>query len=68
MDAKDDWDVVMLKLEHFQSVAAAHFALVEEQKLEDWIQCASQKNAEFLKGLNDLKSEGLHKMLNGTFE
>jgi hypothetical protein len=37
MDAENNWDVVMLKPEHFQSVAAANFALAEEQKLEDQI-------------------------------
>jgi hypothetical protein len=68
MDVEDNWDVVMLKPEHFQSVAAAHFALVEEQKMEDWIWCASQKDAEVLEGLNDLKSKGLCKMLDGTFK
>jgi hypothetical protein len=35
MDAKDNWDVVMLKPEHFQSGAAAHYALVEERKLDN---------------------------------
>jgi hypothetical protein len=44
MDAEDNWDVVMLKPEHFQSVAAAHFASVEERMLEDQIQYASQKD------------------------
>jgi hypothetical protein len=37
MDAEDNWDVVMLKPEHFQSVAAAHFASAEERKLEERI-------------------------------
>jgi hypothetical protein len=68
MDAEDNWDVVMLKSEHFQSVAMAHFALAEERKLEDQIRCASQKDAEVLEGLNNLKSKGLRKMLDGTFE
>jgi hypothetical protein len=37
MDVEDNRDVVMLKPEHFQSVAAAHFALAEERKLEERI-------------------------------
>jgi hypothetical protein len=37
MDAEDNWDVVMLKPEHFRSVAAAHFASAEERKLEERI-------------------------------
>jgi hypothetical protein len=68
MDAEDNWDVVMLKPEHFQSVAAAHFVSAEEWKLEDQIRCASQKDAEVLKGLDDLKFKGLRKMLDGMFE
>jgi hypothetical protein len=68
MDAEDNRDVVMLKPEHFRSVAAAHFALAEERKLEERIRRASQKDAEVLEGLNDLKSKGLRKMLDGTFE
>jgi hypothetical protein len=68
MDVEDNWDVVMLKPEHFRSVAAAHFALAEEQKLEDQIRPASQKGAEVLEGLNDLKFKGLCKMLDGTFK
>jgi hypothetical protein len=68
MDAEDNWDVVMLKPEHFRSVAATHFASAEERKLEDRIRRASQKDAEVLEGLNDLKSKGLRKMLDGTFE
>jgi hypothetical protein len=36
--------------------------------MEDWIWRASQKDAEVLEGLNDLKSKGLCKMLDGTFE
>jgi hypothetical protein len=41
MDVENNWDVVMLKSEHFRSVAAAHLALAEEQKLEDQISRAS---------------------------
>jgi hypothetical protein len=37
INAENNWDVVMLKPEHFQSVAATHFASAEEQKLEDQI-------------------------------
>jgi hypothetical protein len=37
MDAEDNWGIVMLKPEHFQSVAAAHFASAEERKLKDRI-------------------------------
>jgi hypothetical protein len=37
MDAEDNWDVVMLKPEHFRSVAATHFASAEERKLEERI-------------------------------
>jgi hypothetical protein len=37
MDAEDNWDIVMLKPEHFRSVAAAHFALAEERKVKDRI-------------------------------
>jgi hypothetical protein len=68
MDAEDNRDVVMLKSEHFRSVAAAHFASAEERKLEERIRRASQKDAEVLEGLKDLKSKGLRKMLDGTFE
>jgi hypothetical protein len=42
--------------------------LAEEQKLKDQIRRASQKDAEVLEGLNDLKFKGLRKMLDGTFE
>jgi hypothetical protein len=58
----------MLKQENFQSVATAHFALAEEQKLEDQIQHISQKDAEVLEGLNGLNFKGLRKMLDSTFE
>jgi hypothetical protein len=68
MEVEDNWDVVMLKPEHFRSVAATHFALAEERKLEDQTRRASQKDAEVLEGLNNLKSKGLCKMLDGTFE
>jgi hypothetical protein len=37
MDAEDNRDVVMLKPEHFRSIAATHFASAEERKLEDRI-------------------------------
>jgi hypothetical protein len=68
MDAEDNWAIVMLKPEHFQSVAAAHFALAEERKMEDRIWRTSQKDAEVLEGLNDLRSKGLRKMLDSMFE
>jgi hypothetical protein len=68
MDAEDNRDVVMLKPEHFRSIAATHFALAEERKLEERIRRASQKDAKVLEGLNDLKSKGLRKMLDGTFK
>jgi hypothetical protein len=41
---------------------------VEEQKLEDQILCASQKDAEVLEELNDLKFKGFCKMLDDTFK
>jgi hypothetical protein len=68
MDAENNWDVVMLKPEHFQSLAAAHSVSAEERKLEDQIRRTSQKDAAVLEGLNDLKSKGLCKMLDGTFK
>jgi hypothetical protein len=37
MDVEDNWNIIMLKPEHFQSIAAAHSALAEERKLEDRI-------------------------------
>jgi hypothetical protein len=37
IDAEDNRDIVMLKPEHFQSVAAAHFASAGERKLEERI-------------------------------
>lgn len=58
----------MLKPEHFRTIAALHYATAEETVLTEHIKSASQKDAEALQGLEDLKRNGLRKMLDGSFD
>ena len=67
-DADDNQEIVMLKPEHFRSIAALHYASAEETVLTDRIKSASQRDAEALQGLEDPKHNGLCKMLDGSFD
>jgi len=63
-DNEDNWQQTVLKPEHFTQVAAT----ILRNPLEDKIWNASQREAQVLEGLEELKKRGLQRLVNGTAE
>ena len=58
------WRQTILKPEHFGQIAAS----ILHNPLKDHIQQASQREAQVLEGLQELKQKGLQQMANGIAE
>ena len=63
-DSKDNWQQVVLKSEHFSQIAAT----LLHNPIEDQIQQASQREAQVLEGLWELKWNRIQRLANGIAE
>ena len=67
-DADDNNDVVVLKPEHFQTIAALAFAEVKEPALEKKIRDCTDRETEVAEALKVLQKKGPTRLVNGTLE
>ena len=67
-DADDNNDVVVLKPEHFQTIAALAFAEVKEPALEKKIRDCTDRKTEVAEALKVLQKKGPTRLVNGTLE
>jgi len=64
-DTEDNQSVVVLKPQHFAAVAATHF---KPDALEKRIRVASEREAEVVQGLENLRKHGPRKLTDGSLE
>ena len=65
-DREDNWQLHVLGLQNFDSVAAAHYKPASTDTLEDRIRLASQREAEVLEGLKSIDKRAPKALTDGT--